>query len=111
ERLDTINGFFIPRSLEESFLQLDKIMPEKERKILVSLENQPDKYNSDTGGLGIWIRTNWGIIDGSRLQTYFNERNLFDPKKISAIIVAQYIKYLKNESQVARNWERTHPRI
>lgn len=41
ERLDTINGFFIPRSLEESFLQLDKIMPEKERKILVSLENQP----------------------------------------------------------------------
>ncbi|WP_397298952.1 DUF6794 domain-containing protein [Nonlabens ulvanivorans] len=111
ERLDTINGFFIPRSLEESFLQLDKIMPEKERKILVSLENQPDKYNSDTGGLGIWIRTNWGIIDGSRLQTYFNERNLFDPKKISAIIVAQYIKYLKKESQVARNWERTHPRI
>ncbi|GAK89196.1 hypothetical protein JCM19297_3720 [Nonlabens ulvanivorans] len=40
ERLDTINGFFIPRSLEESFIQLDKIMPEKERQILVSLENQ-----------------------------------------------------------------------
>ncbi|MBF4985740.1 hypothetical protein FNJ87_15885, partial [Nonlabens mediterrranea] len=111
ERLDTINGFFIPRSLEESFAQLDKIMPLKERQILVSLENQPDKYNSDAGGLGIWIRTNWGIIDGSRFQTYFNERNLYDPKEISAIIVSQYIKYLKKENQVARNWERTHPRI
>lgn len=109
--LDSINGFYIPRSMEEAFVELDKVMPAKERAILVNLENQPDKYNSDAGGLGLWIRTNWGIIEGSRLQTYFNERNLYDAYNISETIVSQYIRYLKNEPQIARNWERTHPRI
>ncbi len=111
KELDSINGVYIPRTMEEALVKLDKVMPDKERQILVTLENQPDKYNSDAGGLGKWIRTNWGIIEGSRLQIYFNERNLYDPKEISNVIVTQYIKYLKKETQVARNWERTHPRI
>lgn len=109
--LDSINGIYIPKSMEDAFGQLDTIMPLKEKQILVSLANQPDKYNSDAGGLGLWIRTNWGILEGSRLQTYFNERNLYDAKSISGILVAQYIKYLRQEGPVARNWERTHPRI
>ncbi|MGJ8685100.1 MAG: DUF6794 domain-containing protein [Nonlabens sp.] len=111
QQLDTINGIYIPRNMEEAFITLDKVMPPKERQLLVKLENQPEKYNSDAGGLGIWIRVNWGIIEGSRLEVYFNERDLTKPKEVSNTLVTQYIKYLKKEPQVARNWERTHPRI
>lgn len=109
QSLDSINGFYIPKHMTEAFIELDKIMPLKERKLLIALQNSPHKYNSDAGGIGIWIRTNWGIIDGSRLQRYFNDRKIKDAKKISETLVAQYIKYLKGDINAARNWERTHP--
>lgn len=105
---DTIDNFYIPKNLKECFIQLDKTLNNKSKR---QLKESTDlfMFNSHMGGLGMWIRNNWGINGGSRLLIYFNERGITDRDYISGIIIAEYVKWLKEENNVSENWENENP--
>ena len=106
---DTIDNFYIPKNLKECFIQLDKTLNNKSKK---QLKESTDlfMFNSHGGGLGMWIRNNWGINGGSRLLIYFNERGITDRDYISGIIIYEYVKWLKEEINAAENWENQNPK-
>ena len=44
--------------------------------------------------LGMWMRNNWGLWQGSKLSKWFNERGIFHPDDMSAIILDSYWHHL-----------------
>ena len=60
--------------MQDCFIQLDKILPEKDRTEIKNLKSRDEtiKYHH---GLGVWLRNNWGLWGGSRLQKYFLDKN------------------------------------
>jgi hypothetical protein len=72
---DSIDGIYIPRNLRESFTQLDRLLPDT---IKQRLRHPDSRYGlADFHmGLGLWMRNNWQLWGGSRLQQYLDEQTL-----------------------------------
>ena len=83
---ETINGRYIPRDLEDAFKELDKLVPEVDRKEMASLKDR-DGMIAFHFGLGMWIRNNWGLWNCSRLQKYFIEMWDTHPDYMSGVIL------------------------
>lgn len=110
--LEEIDDIYIPKNLFESLKELDKILNYENKKQLIESKDTW-QFNSHMGGLGMWIRNNWGINGGSRLLKYFNDRNIgtkmFGNDEISAIIIEQYILWLKGDKTAWKKWEKQNP--
>ena len=110
--LEKIDDVYIPKNLYESLTELDKILDFEAKK---ELKESTDTFmfNSHMGGLGMWIRNNWGINGGSRLSKYFNDRNIgkqmFGNDAISGLIISQYILWLKGDKTAWKKWEEENP--
>ncbi len=93
--MDSINGVYIPKDIEDCCVQLDKILSEKDKEYIKGLPKKDDTIDLHFG-LGMWIRNNWGLWGGSRLQKY-----LFDisdhPDGMSSIILKYYYDWLNKE--------------
>ena len=93
---DTINGIYIPKDIKDCFSQLDAIYPD-------SLKNKARlmaDYEFASGahfGLGMWIRNNWGLWQGSRLKTYFARFGYTVPDATSSFILFAYHRYLNGK--------------
>jgi len=92
---DTINGVYIPKDLEDCFLQLDKLLSEDDKDFIKNLENRNETIILHHG-LGMALRNNWGLWGGSRLQTYLKNKKLKHPDNMSAIILEFYYDWLNN---------------
>ena len=96
-KLDTIDGVYIPKNLEDCFLEIDKMLND-------SLKTEFKKISEDdfTGkthfGLGIWMRNNWSLWGSSRLSRYFNEKEIYHPDDMSGIILTSYHRKLTNKN-------------
>jgi len=90
---DSINGIYIPRNIEECFHQLDTLLSPHLRSLI-----RNSKSIKEIDGLhfgpGMWIRNNWGLWCGSRLQTYLLKRGLNHPDAMSGAIFEYYWDYL-----------------
>lgn len=106
--LEKIDDIYIPKNLFESLIELDKILNYENKKQLTESKDTW-QFNSHLGGLGMWIRNNWGINGGSRLLKYFTDKNsgskMFDNDDISGIIIEQYIIWLKGDKTAWKKWE------
>lgn len=111
-KLDTIDGIYIPKNLYECMTELDKTLSFENKKQLKEAETSFE-FNSHLGGLGMWIRNNWGLNGGSRLLKYFKDRKIgdyaFGNDTISGIIIAEYIKWLKGDKNSWKKWEKENP--
>lgn len=111
--LEKIDGIYIPENLYESMTELDSILNYENKKQLIEAEDSWE-FNSHLGGLGMWIRNNWGINGGSRLLKYFNDRDIgkgfFGKDLISGIIIEQYILWLKGDKTAWQKWEKQNPK-
>ncbi len=112
--LENIDGFYIPKNMQDCMVQLDKVLNfESKQKLKNSKENW--EYNSHLGGLGMWIRNNWGLNGGSRLLIYFHKRNfgtgVWGNDSISGEIISNYVKWLNGEKEIAKKWEKAHPKL
>ncbi|QIX62743.1 hypothetical protein HER32_16810 [Hymenobacter sp. BT18] len=93
---DSIDGVYIPRNLAECFTELDRMLPDSVRYRL-------KQANTDSGlgeyhmGLGRWLRNNWGLWGGSRLQTYFEGLGIHHPDHMSGVILVRYHHYLNGQ--------------
>ena len=90
---DTINGFYIPRNIEECFHQLDTMLSASERNTIRNYSSR-EKTIDLHFGLGMWLRNSWGLWGGSRLQTYLFKRGIKHPDDMSATILEFYWDYL-----------------
>ncbi|AQX09187.1 DUF6794 domain-containing protein [Elizabethkingia ursingii] len=110
--LDKIDDVYIPKNLYECNIELDKTLNFESKKKLAESTNSFE-FNSHMGGLGMWIRNNWGINGGSRLLKYFHDRNIgkgvFGNDSISGTIIEEYIKWLKGDKTAWKKWERLNP--
>lgn len=92
---DTIDCVYIPMDLDDCCVQLDQLLSEEDKEYI---KNLPDKKETIKlhMSLGMWIRNNWGLWGGSRLQKY-----LFDisdhPDGMSSIILEHYYDWLNKK--------------
>lgn len=111
--LEKIDDIYIPKNLLESLTELDRILNYENKKQLIESKDSW-QFNSHMGGLGMWIRNNWGINGGSRLLKYFNDRNIgkemFGNDEISGVIIEQYILWLKGNKNAWKKWEKQNPK-
>lgn len=92
---DTIDCVYIPMDLDDCCVQLDQMLSEEDKEYIKGLPKE-DVLKHLHFGLGMWIRNNWGLWGGSRLQKY-----LFDisdhPDGMSSIILKYYYDWLNKE--------------
>jgi hypothetical protein len=107
----------IPNNLDESFAELDRILPPATR-----LSMQQSDEQSMSGyhrGLGMALRNGWGLWKGSKLKQYFQAKGIQHPDNMSGIILKSYWHYLHHkpiqlENQVAsykQYWEQEKKKI
>lgn len=48
--------------------------------------------------IGIWIRSEWQLLEGSRLSKYFNEMGVAHPENMSEIILISYHRSLSEKN-------------
>ena len=101
---DSINGVYIPKNLEECFLELNKLLKPKDVQAIKSLKSK-DELSSYHLGLGMWLRNNWGLWGGSRLQQYFFEKEIEHPDNMSGIILNYYFDWLNGINEGWQTFE------
>lgn len=92
-KADTIDGIYIPKNLEDCFVQIDKMLNDS-IKIEIKKKTEDDFSADSHFGLGKWVRNNWGLWAGSRLSKYFNKMDIYHPDDMSGIIVTSYYRKL-----------------
>lgn len=88
---DSINGIYIPENLDDCLLILNQLLNGTIKDEIKNAENIVGFHF----GLGMWIRNNWGLWGGSRLQLWFNNQGLNNPDDISGLILSVYQEYLQ----------------
>ncbi len=101
-QLDTIDGVYIPKDIKECFLELNKILPKEEFEKFKGLKDISGTIDYHEF-LGTWIRNNWGLWAGSRLQVYMLDRLIDHPDDMSSIILESYWEWLHG---INENWEK-----
>jgi len=99
---DSIDGQYIPANLEECFIELNKILKEKDVETIRQLSSSDEtiRYHH---GFGMWLRNNWGLWGGSRLQVYLIDRGVNHPDYMSSLILEYYYDWLHNNHD---GWKR-----
>lgn len=106
---DSIDGVYIPRNLEESFHVLDTLLTAKDIQLIRSLPER-DAMSAFHFGLGMWLRNNWGLWGGSRLQQYFLQRGVEHPDNMSGTLLEYYYDYLHGNHQAWRSFDTSTPK-
>lgn len=102
-KTDTLYNIYIPIDLQDCFLQLDKILSEKDKEIIKS-SNSSIRFHMN---LGLWIRNNWGLWVGSRLRQFFLRKRITHPDSMSGIILSFYIQWLNGHHENWQHWQKT----
>lgn len=93
---DTINGIYIPKNLDECFVQINTFWNDSTKIQVKNWEENEFTANAHFG-FGMWMRNNWRLWGGSRLSKYFNELEIFHPDDMSGIILVSYHRFLNNK--------------
>lgn len=90
---DSLNGVYIPKDINECMTELDRLMDQKSKDDFTKQEESKAVSLAYRPGPGLWMRNNWGLWGGSRLQKYFFDKGVKDPEGISWIILTCYHRY------------------
>lgn len=101
---DSINGLYIPKNLEECFLELDKLLKPKDIEAIKNLKDRSETIQYHHG-FGTWLRNNWGLWGGSRLQQYLISKGLRHSDDMSATILEFYYDWLNGQHEKWRVFE------
>ena len=94
---DSIDGVYIPADIHDCFTELNRLLNDS-TKLMIKEKNTAFDLSEYHMGIGRWMRNNWRLWSGSRLQTYFINKNVKHPDNISGIILFAYSNYLKGEN-------------
>jgi hypothetical protein len=90
---DSLNGLYIPKDINECVTELDKVYEQKSKDNFVGQEESKAVAMAYRFGPGLWMRNNWGLWGGSRLQKYFFDNGVKDPEEMSWIILTCYHRH------------------
>ena len=94
-KLDTIDGEYIPKNIQECMGILDKFFSPR-----IKRELQAMKYQNGLGHYSMEyydiMDKKWHLIAGSHLARYFNELGIFSPGDMVHIILHAYYNYVHN---------------
>ena len=93
--MDSINGVYIPKDIEDCCVQRDKILSDKDKEYIKGLPKKDDTIDLHFS-LGMWIRNNWGLWGGS-LQIYFLKMRINHPVDMSVKILEAYYDWLNKK--------------
>ena len=93
---DTLNGVYIPKDITESLSELDKLLDKKTKDLFINKDEDKVIASVYRFNPGLWIRNNWGLWGGSRLQKYFNDLGVKDPEAMSVLILTCYYRKTNN---------------
>jgi len=87
-----INGVYIPKNLEEAFMELDALSPEGAK---IKFKNAPEEVIATKlhFGLGRWISVFWNFEEGSRYVEYLRNLGLTDPDHMIQFTIVSYHRY------------------
>jgi hypothetical protein len=94
--VDTINGVYIPKNVEDCFVQINSFWNDSTKLGVKNLEEE-EFIGKAHMGFGMWMRNNWQLWGGSRLSKYFNDFEIYHPDEMSCIILASYHRYLNKK--------------
>ena len=89
---ERIDGIYIPKDIDEAIDSLDMIISIEDKRYITDSLSLNDFRVTCHHSLGMWIRNNWGLWGGSRLQRYFLDRKVIHPDDMSDIILKAYYK-------------------
>ena len=108
--LDSINHVYIPKNLQDCFIELDKLLDSSTKKEMKKLKNREDMITYHLS-IGMWIRNNWGLRKDSRIEKYFFEKRTFSsPDDISSLILNYYHDWLNGKKETWKEWEKNPTR-
>lgn len=101
---DSINRIYIPKNLEECFAELNKILKPKDIEAIKNLKDRNGTilYHH---GFGTWLRNNWGLEGGSRLQQYLSKKGISYPDSMSSTIFIYYYDWLNGQNDKWKEFE------
>lgn len=102
---ESIDGVYIPKDLRDCFLELDKILNDVDKTEMRALQKRDDMINYHFG-LGMWMRNNWGLWGGSRLQKYFTDKGIRHPDDMSSVVLFYYYDWLTGKQETWRDFEK-----
>lgn len=109
---DTTPQVYIPKDLEDCMRQLDSMLSAEDKAYI---QNGGNVHFS----LGMWMRNNWGLWGGSRLQQYFIDNGIHHPDDMSGVILECYVMHLNGEKvkykqklrkarKAEKKWKKSH---
>lgn len=107
---EKINDIYIPKDLGDCFAELDKMLKDVDKKEMQSLPKREGMIDYHMG-LGMWMRNNWGLWGGSRLQKYFTDKGITHPDDMSSVVLSYYYDWLNGKKETWKNWEKNPKEI
>jgi hypothetical protein len=94
-KADYIDGIYIPRNLEETWVALEKDLVADDRKKIRSISEDEFVGKDFFGSMG--LRNDWGLWRGSRLAKYFNGLGIYHPDDMSLLIRQTFWCHINNK--------------
>lgn len=110
---ESLDGVYIPRDLYDCFRELDKAMDLKAKETFMAYSDEEVDPKTH-GTLGLWIKTRWQMMEGSRIWEYFRKMGIPHPEYAVGIIIQTYHRKLNNRDLEVKalvkkfkaNWEK-----
>ena len=92
-RLSKINGVYIPKDLNDAFVQLERLTPAES---LLKFKSAPEEEvcRKLHFGIGRWMILNWNFYQGSRLSHYLKSKGLSHPDDMAQFILRTFHRHL-----------------
>lgn len=89
---ERIEGTYIPKDIDEAIDSLDTILSEKDKRFIADSLSMEEFCADAHFGVGMWMRNEWGLWSGSRLQRFLTKKKVYHPDEMSYEILKAYYK-------------------
>lgn len=89
---ERIEGTYIPKDIDEAIDSLDTILSEKDKRFIADSLSMEEFCADAHFGVGMWMRNEWGLWSGSRLQKFLTKKKVYHPDEMSYEILKAYYK-------------------
>lgn len=93
---EVLYGVYIPKDVNEVFLELNKKMDEPSKNKFKNL-NEEAAAKKIFFSLGRWMTHNWGLYEGSRLSKYMQDMGVHHPDDMVRFFIIAYHRNLNRK--------------
>lgn len=95
---ERLYGIYIPKSLDEAMLEMDRLTDEVSKKKFAALPEEV-AFRKLFHSLRPWIVQNWGLEGGSRFSRLFEPLQLRHPDDIAELVVVSWHRHLHSKDR------------